>query len=301
MAAALVLVSVGVVGLIQHGPTSKSVPSYGYYESSDYILSDNLKPNLLYNQSTLTNPAVIYTGITSNISITDQFSLSMQNITNRSVYIENSATLTSGSPSWSKTIYVNTTTVTVGTSGVFNFTIPVNLQNALNMSNSIDKQLNVQGGAPNVMLNFTAVPSGLSPVREGMRLVLYGSYYYASYGNISSAGNTVFKKVSVSGDRILPLNTYEALIPLAIGAALALYLAIPYIPRGKDDLAKVKSEHGNEIVSINRPPSEDAILLEDPEYIFKMAEILEAPIFLYEWSKLVYLEHNGKEYYAELK
>ncbi len=298
---AILLLLVGGIAYMQHGPGIKEVPSASYYESASYLVNDSLKNNLLYNQSELINPSTIYPGITANLTFNDQLVINLSNMSSQSVYVVNTATVQSGTPSWSKEIYQNTTTVTTTKGDKFTFTIPVNISYIFNLTNHIDNQLNVQGTSPTLILNLTVIPRTLPPLHQGMSVVLYSSYYFAEYGNLTTAANTLFTKEPVAGNQVLPLSHTESLFPIAGGIGVAIYMVAPYVPTERDIMAKVKGEHENELIIINRPPSENAILLEKPEYVFRMAEILEVPVFLYEWSRVVYVEHNGNQYSAELK
>lgn len=298
---AIVLIAVGAIGIAGHGPTSKKVPSYTYFESAQFEMKDNLKQNYLYNSSYIVNPPVIYTNITSSLNVTEQYIVNSVNLSNRNVYVESTVTLSSTSPSWDKVVYRNFSYHTLSSNGTIEIGVPVNISQNLSLADMIDKQLQTPNSAPDLIYNLTVIPAGISPVHQKMTLVLYPTYYYATYQNSTPLSNTVYRTVTTPGDRVLPVSAYESMAIVALGAALGIYAAVPYISKQTDIIARIKRDHEGEIVIIKKPPDEDAVLLENTEHIFRMAEILELPVFLYEWSRILYIDANGTQYYAELK
>lgn len=298
---AILLIAVGLIGLSGHGSSTKEVPSYSYLESAQYVLKDHLEKNYLYNASDIVNPPVIYTNISSGLNISERYTSNSPNLSGKQVYVESTVTLSSNSPSWNKVLYDNSSYYSLNGNGTIAISVPVNISQSLSLANRIDTQLHAPNSAPNLVFNLTVIPPGISPVHQKMTLVLYPNYYYATYEKSAPVTNTVYKTVTIPGDRILPLSTYEAAGILLVGVAVGIYASLPYIPRKTDALARVKREHEGEIVIIKKAPSDDAVLLEEADHIFKMAEILELPVFLYEWSRFIYIEANGTQYYAELK
>lgn len=298
---AILLIAVGAIGLSGHGPSTKRIPSYSYLESAQYVLKDNLEENYLYNTSYIVNPPVIYTNISSGLNVSEQYVANSPNLSSKQVYVESTVTLYSASPSWNKVVYDNSSYYSLNVNGTLEVSVPVNVSKSLSLANRIDTQLQAPNSAPDLIFNLTVIPPGISPVNQKMTLILYSNYYYATYGNATPVSNTVYETVTVPGNRVLPISTYEAVGILLVGAALGIYASVPYIPRNNDILARVKREHEGEIVVIKRAPSDDAVLLERADHIFRMAEILELPVFLYEWSRILYIEANGTQYYAELK
>lgn len=298
--AVVILVSVGGIIVFEAHQYYQKVPESSYYLYGGYNVVDNLSPNLLYNQSSIDNPSTIYNSISSNVNISLFYDIELSNLTGRNVAILSTVTLLSTNPSWTKTISTNITYLENVQEKANTIPIQVNMSKDLALANNIDNQLQEGNSAPTLVFNLSVRVTGLPQFNTSMDIELHSVYETLSYGSAQAMSSTQFENELIVPDSIIGLNRDFGYTFLGIAGALAVYFAYLYAPRTTDPVMRLKKEHGEQIVEINTPVGNDAIKIENLEDLLKMSEIFEVPVFLYDADKVLYINHQGYQYYYDI-
>lgn len=297
---AALLVSVGGIIIFEAHQYTQNVPESSYYVYGDYNVVDNLKPNLLYNQSSLENPSLIYNSITTSVNFSLYYDIQLNNMSGRDGVIVNSVTLVSKNPSWSKILSVNVTNLNGVMKDSNTVPIDVNMSSALNLANDIDGQLLSGNTAPIIILNMTIQISGVPRFNTSLQISLQDTTETLTYGTAQVLSSTQYKNELIVPNNLIGLNKDFGYIFVGSAGALGGLSAFLYIPRNNDPLKRIKNEFGDQIVEINSPVSNGATKIEKLDDLLKMSEIFEVPVFLYIKDKVLYINHQGFQYYYEI-
>lgn len=297
---AALLVAVGGIIVFEAHQYSQKVPVSSYYVYGEYNVVDNLKPNLLYNQSTIGNPNLIYNSITSSVNFSLYYDIQLNNMSSRDITVINSVTLVSKNPSWSKVLSVNVTNLNGIQRKSSTVPIEVNLTKDLNLANDIDGQLLSGNTAPTIVLNMSIQISGMPRFNTSMDIVLQDTSESLTYGSTQVLSSTQYKNELVVPNTLIGLSKEFGYIFLGGAGALGILSAFLYIPRNTDPLKRIQNEFGDQIVQIDSTVGNGATKIEKLEDLLKMSEIFEVPVFLYVKDKILYINHQGYQYYYEI-
>lgn len=302
----IVLISLAVVALIislvlffQTGPKVIQEPSGSYSLSSNLYLQDKLSNNTLYgNGTTLTNPSIVYVSITSNLSL--DWQVSYTNSVKNSTAVDYSyyVYLISSSPSWKDETYHFSGSRTASGSAQFSMDLPINVSSNISKGEYINSQLGAPTGS-GYSLEFVAVVN--SPLGTSNSTITM-SIGYPTYSVTGPTDNpisgTYSKYVYLPGQQILKLPAEYGYVFLATAISLFFLGFIVNPPEKTPVLEKFRRANSDNLVELTVGPPEGAIKVKGTEEVFKMAAFVERPVFLYE--NLIYIEVDGKAYYAEI-
>jgi len=297
---AAVLISAGLIIVIQRQSTKVEETTGTYSQYSDLSLEDHLGNNSLYgNATTLTNPPVIYTSIskllTANLSI--YYYDTTNNPTTISLIYE--VSLISTNPSWTKTTYHSEKNVSLDSRGLSTLDYNINVSSNLTIGNSIDEQLGFSTSDAFSLQIQVYASSSVGASASNMSLEI-GTSQYALNGPINSPlSGVVQKNVNVPGDVKIPLPNYVGYFFMVIAASLLAYLYYSTQYVQEDYAKKFLRENSKDIVELRAGPPDDAIQVMNTEDIMKIAMIRETPVFAFEDK--IFTESNGKVYYAEIR
>lgn len=297
---AVILISVGGIIVFEAHQYYQKIPESSYYIHGGYNVIDNLNQNLLYNQSSIDNPGTIYNSISSGVNISLFYDIELNNMSGSDVTISNMVSLVSFNPGWAKVISTNVTFLNNVQSKSLTIPIQVNMSKDLALANSIDNQLQEGNSAPTLSFNMSIRVAGAPEFNTSMDIQLHSVYETLSYGSSQAISSTQFKEELVVPDTIIGINRDIGYIFLGGAGALVIYFAYLYAPRTTDPVQRIRKEHGEQIVEINSPVGSEAIKLEKLEDLLKMSEIFEVPVFLYDADKVLYINHQGYQYYYEI-
>lgn len=297
---AVILASVGGIIVFEAHQYYQKVPESSYYLYGGYNVVDNLNPNLLYNQSSIDNPGTIYNSISSSVNVSLFYDIELNNFTSRVVTIFNTVTLVSTNPAWTKTVSTNISYLTNVQKNAHTIPIQVNMSKDLALANSIDNQLQEGNSAPTLDFNLSVRVSGLPQFNTSMDIELHGMYETVYYKSAQAMSSTQFKNELIVPDSVIGLNRDFGYAFLGVAGGLAVYFAYLYTPRTTDPVKRIRKEHGEQIVEINTPVGNNATKIEKLEDLLKMSEIFEVPVFLYDPDKILYINHQGYQYYYDI-
>ncbi len=264
------------------------------------IVTDHLKSNKLYTQSSIENPAEIFVNISENVSAATNVTVDVYNLTINNAFIYTSSTLESTTPSWSKTVYSNSTDIKTSGNVSASIQIPLNLEENLSLANAIDKELNVASSAPSLTINVTMVVAGIPVSSNSIEFILYSSYYYVTYSPAPVESHETYTSTLISPKVSSQIGAETAYALIGTGIAMAFVFVAIMLPKNRDEEKKIRKKYGNNAIEISVPPSENAIKITKTDDLFRMSEIFEVPIFLYLSGHTLYIDHNGTQYYVEV-
>lgn len=295
-----ILLFVGAVVVLEAHQYYQKVPTSSYFEEGYFGVKEYLLPNLLYNQTSLDDPSIIYNSITDNVNISSDYSIQVDNMSGRNITVVNTVTLVSGAPSWNKVIYVNLTKQYIPEKGTITVPININMSKDLALANSIDNQLQDGNSVPTLTFNMSVQAQGLTPVVTSMQISLHGSYETVTYATPQPVTSTQFTNEKIVPHNFIGINKEFGYIFIGGAGVLVVYSAYLYIPRTSDPIERLKKDHGEQIIEITSPPLDSAIKVKKLDDLLKMSEIFEVPVFLYYADRVVYISHLGNQYYFEI-
>lgn len=297
---AAALMSVSLVVIIQLPPREVK-EAYGSYSLEPKIdLVDKLKQNPLYgNNSELINPSVIYTNITSNLSLELYLYFFDTNLSSSTVSYNYTVMLRSSDPSWTHVSYFRTGAVEA-TSGDFKpMAVGLNVSSNVSLGEKINQELGFgNSGTFSLLFNFN-LSSNIGRANENLTLALGSVTDTIAGTSYSNLTGTLLKNAVIPGRIIIPLDKVFA-YPLFAVAVLFLGIAATQIERRKKSYTeKFKAENHEVIIELKSGPPEGSIEVRSAADILRMALLLEKPAFSN--SNLIFLEIDGKTYYAEIR
>lgn len=297
---AVILLAVGVIVLVQPQPKIVKEAYSSYYLESDLSVMDALKNNTLYgNNITLTNPGVIYNNISREIFIQLNLEYITSSHKDSEISYSYSVTLISSNPSWHKPSYSTDGIVNVSADTQSNFMFPVNVSSNVSFGNSINRELGYTSGYSYSLLFQASAASSYGTSSSNVTISLSGLTDQISGPLDSPLSGTLYKNVTVFGKVIVKLPTDYAYVIIAAGIALLIYPASTVERRRPDPVRKFKRENSDNLIEVAVGPPEDAIEIAKTEDVFKIASFAERPVFSHEG--LIYIEIDGKTYFAEIK
>ena len=297
---ASVLVIIALIVVFQPGPKSVSETDGSYSMSSNLNLVDQLKDNLLYpNNTSLDDPSVIYTNITSNIfvNLTVYYYNSMEN--SSSVHCTYQVFVISSDPTWTKETYTSASNLTLTRGNSSSLIFNINVSSNLTKGKEIDSQLGYSSSGA-YAIEITDIASSQIGSSYSNLTIGVGSSADTLTGPNNIPLNGLFSKtVTVSGRTIIPLGMIYAYLMAGIGASTVIYLLLTMAPRKSDYVKKFRKDNSGDLIELDSGPPEGAIRVIETDDLMKMALITESPVFVYEDT--IFTELNGKTYYSEIR
>lgn len=297
---AVILATLGAVIVFEAHQYYQKVPEYSYYVDGGYTVMDNLNPNLLYNQTSIDNPSIIYNSITNSVNFSLFYDIQLSNMSQREVTIVNTVMLVSANPQWSKIISVNITDLKNVQKQSLEIPIQVNMSEDLILANNIDSQIQGGNSVPTLAFNMSIQVAGVPQFNTTMNIELHGTSEILSYGASQAVSSTQYQNELIVPQNIIGLNRDFGYVFFGSAGALAVYFAYLYAPRTNDPVKRILRDHGEQIIEIKNPVGDGATKIEKLEDLLKLSEIFEVPVFLYDADKVLYLNHQSYQYYYEI-
>ena len=297
---ASVLVIIALIVVFQPGPRSVSETDGSYSMSSNLNLVDQLKDNLLYpNNTSLDDPSVIYTNITSNLTVnlTVYYYDSMENIS--SVHCVYHVFVISSDPAWTKETYTSTCALNVTSDKSSSLIFSINVSSNITKGKEIDSELGYSSSGA-YAIEITDVASSQIGSSYSNLTIGVGSSVDTLTGPNDIPLNGLFSKnIIVPGRTIIPLGVIYAYLMVGIGASVVIYLLITMEPRKNDYVKKFRKDNSSDLIELDSGPPEEATRVLDNNDLMKMALITESPVFIHE--NIIFTELNGKTYYSDIR
>jgi hypothetical protein len=297
---ASVLVIIALIVVFQPGTRSVSETDGSYSMSSNMNLVDQLKDNLLYpNNTSLDNPSMIYTNITSNLTVnlTVYYYDSMENIS--SVHCIYQVFVISSDPAWTKETYTSTSVLNLTSGRSSSLTFRVNVSSNLTKGKEIDSELGYSSSGAYAIEITDVATSQIGSSYSNLTIGIGNSVDTLTAPNDIPLNGLFSKTIIVPGRTIIPLGMIYAYLMAGIGASVVIYLLITMEPRKNDYVKKFRKDNSGDLIELDTGPPEGSIKVIDTDDLMKMALITESPVFIHE--NLIFTELNGKTYYSEIK
>ncbi len=296
----IIILAVALIVLVQPRPRDVR-EAYGSYSlNTGMTLVDQLRNSTLYgNNTSLTNPSVIYKSISKNIFIDVNVNYFNSHGLSEYIYYSYSVYVISSSPSWEKLSY-STYKVFNATSGFSDsFVMKINLTSNVSLGSEINDQLGFTSGSSYSINIISQAKSGLGLADSNLTIAIDGTTDSVTGPGDAPVTGSYFKNAVIPGKIIIPLSR-DISYPLIFLAAILLgsfaYLVMPSRP---DPVQKFKNDNRENLIELSVGPPEGSIPVKSTDDLFRIATFVERPVFIF--NDIVFIEIDGKTYYAEIK
>ncbi len=293
--------------------------SFSYTSGLRSVINASLKPNLLYNSTSVSDPGTIYNNITNNESIMFNYVFSSSSPVDVIVYVSVALDVISGtSPQWVSEIgYFGFTLNYSGTQCDRWVNVPFDLNGTLAHIQAINKQLNITSGDPAIVFNATeSAFVGNNVAQNHTSLELYVDYptmYYSPSKNISwqyinvGHDSNAWNNATSVVQRVIPLSNDKSALQTLSYSSFALAAAIggtilagAQVGRKPSDIEGFVKRNRDNIIAVSVDPLsiKSGTMVNSIEEITKLSDLSGQPIFMYESeAKCIFFAEYGSGIY----
>ncbi len=299
MSVGIIILVIALIILIQPYPREVREAYGSYSMNTEMTLSDQLRNNSLYgNNTTLSNPPLIYNNITRDLYVNVDVSYLNSQVTNSQIEFSYSVYVVSSNPSWEKGVYYSQKLINVTSGYSSSFVIGVNLTSNLTFGSNINRELGFSSGSSYSVFILSREISNLGVSDSNLTIAIGGATNTVTGPSDTPVSGTYFKDAVIPGKIIIPLSrdtSYPLLLIVAIIFGFFAYLIRPEKP---DPVEKFKRDNRENLIELAAGPSEESIKVKSTDDLFRMAAFVERPVFIF--NNIIFIEIDGKTYYAEI-
>lgn len=298
--------------------------SFSYTSGLSSVVNASLKPNLLYNSTSVSDPGTVYNNITRNESIMSEYFFSSSSPVAVTVYVSIAVDVISGtSPQWQSQIgYFSYTVNFNGTEFNHWANVPFDLNGTLAHVQEVNRQLNISSGDPTIVFNATESEFiGNSIALNHTSLELTVNYPQLFF---SPAKNLTWQYILVGHDpnawnnatsvmqRVIPLSNDKALLQTISYSSLAFAAAIGgtisvgmQSGRKPNEIETFVKRNRDSIITVTIDPlsTRPGTMVNSIEEITKLSDLSGQPIFMYESEgrSTFFAEYGSGIYYYRVE
>ncbi|MCL4340555.1 MAG: hypothetical protein M1431_00440 [Candidatus Thermoplasmatota archaeon] len=296
----IIILAIALIVLVQPRPRDVR-EAYGSYSlNAGMSLVDQLHNSTLYgNNTTLTDPSVIYNSISKDVLIDVNVNYFNSQGSSEQIYYSYSVYVISSSPSWEKLSYSTDKVFSATSSFSYSFVMRINLTSNVSLGSEINDQLGFTSGSSYSINIISQAKSDLGSSDSNLTIAIGGATDSVSGPGDAPVTGSYFKNAVIPGKIIIPLSR-DTSYPLIIIAAILLgYSAFLVMPSKPDPVQRFRRDNRENLIELGVGPPDGSIPVRSTDDLFRMATFVERPVFIFE--DIVFIEIDGKTYYAEIK
>ena len=216
----IIILAIALIVLVQPRPRDVR-EAYGSYSlNAGMSLVDQLHNSTLYgNNTTLTDPSVIYNSISKDVLIDVNVNYFNSQGSSEQIYYSYSVYVISSSPSWEKLSYSTDKVFSATSSFSYSFVMRINLTSNVSLGSEINDQLGFTSGSSYSINIISQAKSDLGSSDSNLTIAIGGATDSVSGPGDAPVTGSYFKNAVIPGKIIIPLSR-DTSYPLIIIAAI---------------------------------------------------------------------------------